>query len=140
MNNMEQRFPDLGEVAITILESKLESVLGKEAIKKIRTPLEKKELREKLVGITKKAESKTIDRYPNIGSALKELSIAEITPIKNAIVAFYENPTTDDTIREIESQIRVILPQNHSQDEIVEAAGFYFYCLREELTALADGI
>ena len=138
MNNMEQRFPDLGEVALTILESKLESVLGKEAIKKIRTPLEKKELREKLVGITKKAESKTIDRYPNIGSALKELSIAEITPIKNAIVAFYENPTTDDTIREIESQIRVILPQNHSQDEIVEATGFYFYCLREELTALAE--
>jgi transcriptional regulator with GAF, ATPase, and Fis domain len=138
MSNMEQRFPDLGDIAITILEAKLESVLGKEAIKKIKTPLEKKELREKLVEPTKKAESKVIERYPSVGTALKELSIAEITQIKKAIVAFYENPTNDDTIKEIETQVRVILPQNYSQDEIVKAAGFYFHCLREEMTALPE--
>lgn len=137
-NSLNQRFPNLADVSIAILEAKIESVLGKDAIRELKSPVENRKLRERLVDIAKRAESRVIAKYPTLGTSLEELPIADLPSIRDAILAFYENPTDIETIKGIETQIRAILPKGYSNDEIVNATSDYFQYIWEEMASLPD--
>ena len=135
---MNQRFPNLANVSIAILEAKVEAILGKKAIDELKSPLRKRELREKLVNITKRAELRIISEYPRLRTILQELPIADLPSIGNAILAFYESPTNVEIIGELETQIKAILPKEYPQAEIVKATRDYFRYIWEEMASLPD--
>lgn len=138
--NSKSRFPNLANVAISILESKIEPIIGKETLKELKSPLQQKELNSKLEESLKRAETRFIQNYPDkdVTDAITELTIADLPSIKSAIWMFYENPTNNETIKELEKQIEIILPKNYRKNEIAAAARHYIQFIWEEMVAIPD--
>lgn len=136
----KQRFPDITEVLLAILEAKVETIIGKDAIKEIKTPFLQKELSKKLLLVIKRAETRFISEHQNkeIARAIIQMPIADLPSIKDAIWRFYENPTNISTLYELQSEISKILGQSYPQEKVSIAASDYFNFIWEEMASLPD--
>ena len=131
------RLPNL---AIAILEAKVETIIGKDAIKELKALLQNKELRDNLLQITQKAESRFLRVYPekDIVDVLKELPLADLPSMQTAVINFYDRPTTPDTFQELESQFKAILSTRYPSEHIAKAASLYILYLWEEATGIPE--
>lgn len=136
----EHRFPNFAKLVVAILESKVETVLGENAVKEIKSPLQSKELRLQLFSAVKRAEERFVEAFPEreIADALKELPLFNLPTIQKAIIDFYNNPSSSGTKKQLETQFKLILSTRFSSDQLSIAASEYVVYLWEEMTSVEE--
>lgn len=134
------RFPNFSKIILAILESKIQGVIGKEAVSEIKAPYSSKKLEFDMQKVCERAENRLIAKYPdeNISQALSNLKISDLPTVKQAMAEFYANPTNPETLNVFSEQIRIILPKKYDEENVVAAATDYLKYVLEEMTALPN--
>ncbi len=135
-----QRFPNMGKVTLSIIESKFEDVIGKDAINEIKLPLIQKELHKALVNAATSAEKRLIDEFPNKYTidALKQLPISTLESLETHLWEYFENPLTAQLHDVIREKISLGVPDNVDAEELAELASNYFQYFREEAVLIPE--
>lgn len=138
---LDNQIPNLGKLSIALLESKLEALVGKEPIKVLKEPLEKKELRLKLARILSVSETRLRKEFPNaeLARALLDLPLANLPSFQIAVQDFYEHPSNSLLFNTIKSQLQTDYP-NFNVEIIESAANSYLTIIREELLPISEEI
>lgn len=139
-NPPDYRFPNLANIVIGLLESKVENLIGKSAVGELKKPYVNKELKDKLFQSIRAAEKRFISTYPTmyISEALRQLSIADLPSIQSAIWSLYLQPTDLVAKEEIQKQLINILPENYPAGEVLNAVEDYLIYIWEELTVIPE--
>jgi len=87
----QQRLPNLAKVAIAILEAKVEAVIGKDAVKEIKTPFQLSELADSLTETTIRAEARLVAKYPESEVVVALRACKRITPHFNNLSQVHAN-------------------------------------------------
>jgi hypothetical protein len=137
-NNAPRRLPHLGRLSVAILEEYVKKVIGDEAIKEIKTPIQQKELSDSLAKALQAAEKRFVSEYQDIEltRGLIDLPIEDLPSLRQAIWGYANNPT-DPTFRDL---LHKQLDQDYptiSADSKSEAVEFYLRILRQELISIS---
>jgi hypothetical protein len=136
--NKSKRFPNLGNLSIAILEHSLESILGKDAIKEIKSPVVEKELRTQIISALQNAEKRFINEHPDcdLSQIFVTFPAYDLPGIQQAVYKFYNQPTST----EFENTLRDLLQRDCpklSKRRIEFAVENYLRILREEISIVA---
>src|SRR5271157_3034599 len=139
-DNVHPRFPNLSKVVISILESKIEPIIGKDTIAELKAPLLKKELAHKVNLAIQTAEDRFINQYADddVISALQELSIADLPSTQKIISDYFLTPDDSSSISQIVSHFEAILPPEFSNEALILAAKVYFRYAIEEISIIPE--
>jgi hypothetical protein len=130
--------PNFSDLVIAIIEDKVKPFIGSGAIDVLKKPLKENEIRKELESALDRAEKRFLATYPDndIKEALKQLPLANLPSLKEAVVKFYENPTSLDLEKEVRNQFSLILGQGDSQFAL--PASQYFIIVLEELATITE--
>jgi len=135
-----QRFPKMGKVALAVLEAKVEDVIGKDAIKEIKTPALQRELHEALIEAVDRAEKRLIHDSPSndIIDVLKQLPISSLEKLQPYLWDYFENPLSTQLYNAIYEQLKLIIPASVDKNKLVEVMKNYFLYFREEAILIPE--
>jgi HEAT repeat protein len=105
-----QRFPNIGNVSIAILENLVERLLGASAFEEVQRPYAQRQLADLLLAALAMAEEEFIIRCPDpeVASALLQLPIHELPSVQKAIWEFYERPNDNQFSQILNEQLKAI--------------------------------
>ena len=137
----KQYFPDLGKLSIAILESLVKPIVGDEAIKVLKKPLEEIELRNALANAFHETEKRFVEEYKDkeIGKAILGLPLADLPNLQGAVRNFYSRPSSSELQKLTEEQLTSDFPRWEGE-RIEKATKFYLLILREELAQISDEV
>jgi hypothetical protein len=129
---------DIAKLSVAILEDKVKAVIGDEAIKEIKKPLLETELQNRLLAATEKAEQRFSAEYPDreIGDLVRQMPLADLPSIQNAIRGFYDAPAAPVTTDALRNQLAAVVPQDLAPERVESAVASYMGILREELISV----
>ncbi len=135
-----QRFPNLAKVVLSVFETRIESILGKDAIQEIKSPVVKKQLHNALVDALSKAEERLIADYPDdeIIIVLGQLSTHSLESLKSVLWEFYENPKSTRLYNAVLEQIESVVPKDANKVRIADVATKYIRYFREEAALIPE--
>ena len=141
MTNKSKKIPHLGKLSIAILESHLKNIVGGEAIKELRVPLEEAKLKKTLEDTLVQTENRFVSEYQDkeLCQAILQLPIANLLSLQEAIRKFYDRPTDPALEKTLRNQLRKDF-SNLESDSINLAVKEYMKILREELVSNDDKI
>jgi hypothetical protein len=130
----------MGKVALAVIEAKVEGVIGKDAIKEIKSPVIQRELHEALVKALVNAEKRLIAESPDndIIIAISQLPINSITSLKPHLWDFFENPLSPQLYDAIYRRLKSIIPNSINKTKLAEVMGKYFLYFREEAILIPE--
>jgi len=136
--NAPRRYPHLGRLSVAILEEYVKKVIGDEAIKEIKTPIQQKELSDSLAKALQATEKRFVSEFQDkeLTRGLIDLPIEDLPSLRQAIWSFAKNPT-DPTFKDL---LQKQLDQDYptiSADRKSEAVRFYLRILRQELISIS---
>jgi hypothetical protein len=138
MTKKTERFPNLGELSIAILESLVKPVIGDKAIDIIKEPVKEKELQDVLAVAFQETEKRFVEEYHDkeIGDAILDLPLADLPKLQEAVRDFYSRTTS----KKLKNMLTNQLSSDYShldKQQHMRAANSYLKILREELTQLS---
>lgn len=134
------RYPSLSKLSIAILEEYIKKVIGEEAVKEAKSPLQQKALSDSLIKALKSSENRFISEQgsddKDIADGLMQLPISDMPSFGKAIWDFAERPT-DPTLRNLlAKQFNDDFP-SVSKERKERAVDTYLNILRQELISIS---
>jgi hypothetical protein len=124
------RFPELGKLSISVLETLFPIVIGESAITEIKSPLKEKELRDMVVAVLQKAEKRFLSEYDDLEliEIIINLPIIELQSTQQAILAYWNNPKDSSFRSLLQEQLTINYP-NISRMRIEKSLNSYLSIL-----------
>lgn len=128
------RYPNLGNLTIAIIEHIVEPVLGKDAIKELKTPYENRQLYDKLRDALIRADREFLRQSSDLGipSIVLELQLSTTDELQDAFWNFVENPASLEFRQVLHQHLRVRYPNVDARIRI-SIVNQYLQILRTEI-------
>lgn len=145
MNSIQEskpkRYPNLGKLSVAILEEYVKKVIGEEAIKEIKSPLEEKQLSDSLAKALNQTEARFVAEYEDkeISQTIIQLPIGGLPSFHQAIWSFAERPGDPAFRNLLGEQLRTDFPL-YPNEKIESAVDGYLKILRQELASVSSDI
>lgn len=135
-----KRFSNLGKLSVAILEEYLKKVIGDEAIKELKSPLQEKVLSDSLAKALKSTEERFVSEHgledKEISDGLIQLPIADLPSFGQAIWSFAERPSDPGFKDLLKRQLEYDFP-SLSGERKDRAIDVYLNILRQELISIS---
>lgn len=133
------RFSNLGKLSISILESLVKPVIGADAIKVIKAPVEEKQLQDTLANVLLETEKRFLAEHDDneLCNAILNLPLANLPSLQVAVRKFYTLPSDSRLRGLLVQQLKTDYPR-FEIDRIDGAISTFLKILREELTQVSD--
>lgn len=137
----DKRFPHLGKLSVSVIESLVKPVVGDDAIKQIKAPVEEKKLRQSLSQVLSKTEQRFISEYSHteLVRGILDLPIASLPSVKKAIRIFYERPSDPKFKALLVTRLQSDYP-SLPEHQITLAVSSFVNILRQELVSISPEI
>lgn len=138
---IENRFPNLGKLSVSIIENWAEPVLGKSAISEIKSPLIERQLLDSIGQALSKTEQRFIKEHldKDVCDAIINLPLATLPSVLQAAREFYSRPT-DNILENAISQQLVHNFSNVEPERLQFGVSTYINIFRQELANLSGEI
>lgn len=135
------RLPHMGKLGIAILETRVKNLIGDDAIKILKKPVDDKDLEKALSSALNNTENRFRQEFPDkdLSDALLNLPLADLPSFQESVQEFYSHPTSSSLQRIVKFQFERDYPQLDSK-RIEFATNSYFEILQEELILISDDI
>lgn len=135
------RLPHIGKLGIAILETRVKNLIGDDAIKILKRPVNDKDLEKALSSALNNTENRFRQEFPDkdLSDALLNLPLADLPSFQESVQEFYSHPTSSSLQRIVKFQFERDYPQLDSK-RIEFATNSYFEILQEELILISDDI
>lgn len=134
------RYPNLGKLSIAILEEYVKKVIGEEAIKELKSPLQQKVLSDSLAKALKRSEDRFISEHGHedkeIADGIMQLPMADMPSFGQAIWSFAERPSDPEFKALLRKQLDSDFP-SISIERKERAVDVYLNILRQELISIS---
>lgn len=140
-NGLENRFPNLGNLTVNIIQHIVEPVLGKDAIEEIAKPYKNHELYLRLCEALEKAEKRFIQKYPNsdVAKGLIQLSLFNLDSARSHFWGFSKNPADSAFQEYLSQQFHKDFPKLE-EEKRQEAITGYISILKAEMISIDEEI
>jgi HEAT repeat protein len=129
---------DFTKIALAIIEHKVKGLIGDDAIQEIKKPVIAAEFRKTLNKAVSDAENRFLSEYNDveIRDAIKQLPLASLPSIQEAIQSIVEHPTDRSIHWTFREQFNQLFPLEFPKQRIETAINAYLKILREELLVI----
>jgi hypothetical protein len=134
------RYPNLGKLSVAILDEYVKKVIGEEAIKELKSPLQQKVLSDSLAKALKHAEDRFISEHRSedkeIADGIMQLPIASMPSFGQAVWSFAERPSDPELKTLLKKQLDSDFPSLaiERKERVVDV---YLNILRQELISIS---
>lgn len=142
MSNAEKkRYPNLGNLSISIVEHFVEPFIGEKALNEIKSPLIDKKIQESLVDALSNTEKRFTNEFEDkeLCSAILNLPIADLPSTIYNLRFFYTNPSAPSFNLYLKNRFATDFP-NISPERIDNGVSYYISILQEEMTNISEEI
>ncbi|MCU0486206.1 MAG: NACHT domain-containing protein, partial [Anaerolineales bacterium] len=131
---------DWGKILLAVVENFLEKYLGKNALKELKQPALDEELKYKVAAAALRAEAHWAKHYSDsvIIEAIQTMPLHDLPSIQVAIMQMIEQPSSMTLPDNLKAQIRNILPNNFTDEQILPAVQSWLEVLKNELLGIDD--
>ena len=135
------RLPNLGKLGLSILEARVKNLIGEDAIKVLKKPVEDKDLEKALSDALNTTEIRFRQEFPHkdLGDALLDLPLKNLPSFQKSVQEFYAHPNSLSLHRMVRSQFEMDYPRLDSKMKEF-ATNSYLEILQEELILVSDEI
>lgn len=134
------RYPNLGKLSVAVLEEYVKKVIGEDAIKELKSPLQQKVLSDSLAKALKRSEDRFISEHgredKEITDGIMQLPIADMPSFGQALWTFAERPSDPDFKTLLKKQLDSDFP-SLSVERKERAVDVYLNILRQELISIS---
>jgi hypothetical protein len=133
--------PHLGKLSIAILESRMKTLIGDEAINVLKEPMKEKRLQDGLADALVKTEQRFAGETEDVElrEAILTLPVADLQPLRDAVRKFYDRPSESSLAKILKEQLEADYP-TIDLTRIDIAVAVYLKILREELVSVNDEV
>ena len=138
---MNDRYPSLGKLSIAILENYVKPIIGDAAIKEIKSPVEEKEINNKIVEALQITEKRFIEESSDkeLCDLLLALPLANLPVVEENAQSFYEKPNASSFSDFLTKRMLLDFPFL-TPDRIDKGVNIYVDVFRQEISNISNTV